>query len=247
MIDILLLILKVLPFSLTYSFVSNYFYYFVIFQSKLGKRIFLKKKLYNHEPGHEEALKTFKQALLSETMFSTVFIAIINSNAPILKTHVKVRWGLAAETWWIFLVEASVLFIINEIYHYTVHRNIHRRKVFKFFHVLHHSIRYPIPQSASVAQWTEQILFVIPFVVLLFCDVHIISILLFSVTIKFFSLIQHSGHEFVPGHIREKFPFKYLNTASFHQVHHSVSMRHNYGFVTNILDRIFKTRYHQAE
>lgn len=240
--DVLLLIIKVLPFSLTYSFVSNYFYFYVIFQSKLGKKIFLKRKLYKYEPSSKDAVKMFKLALLSEIMFSTVFISLIHSHNPLLEKYVKVRWGIANESWWTFILEACVLFVINEIYHYTVHRNIHRKKIFKSFHALHHTIRYPIPQSASVAQWTEQMLFIAPFVILLFCNVHIISILLFSVVIKFFSLIQHSGHEFLSETYRSKFPLKYINTGTFHQIHHSESINHNYGFVTNVMDRIFGTK-----
>jgi lathosterol oxidase len=243
MTDFLFLLFKVLPLSLGYSFVSNYFYFYVLFKSKAGKRIFFKKKLYQHEPDKAEAFKTFKLAILSETMFGTVFIALINSHEPFLKEFVNVRWGLEGENFGVLILEALSLFVLNEIYHYSIHNLIHHRKLFKSFHALHHTIRYPIPQSASVAQWTEQSLFVLPFIVLLFCNVHIISILMFSTVIKFFSLIQHSGHEFIPDSVRNSFPLKYLNTGSYHQVHHSRSIHHNFGFVTNVLDRIFKTKF----
>jgi len=66
------------------------------------------------------------------------------------------------------------------------------------------------------------------------------AVFIYLVVNVFFGIMGHLGIEPIPAGIRKMAPFKYLGTSSFHHQHH-LNINHNFGFYTNIWDKIFKT------
>ncbi|RYE21024.1 MAG: hypothetical protein EOP51_16525 [Sphingobacteriales bacterium] len=162
--------------------------------------------------------------------------------------HITRIYSDAGEYGYLYFVLSIVLMIvIQDTYFYWTHRLLHWRPMFKYVHKLHHLSVTPTPFSAYAFHPVEAfinvlilpaIVFIIPY--------HNNALTIFTICSLLFNIKGHMGYEFVPEKWRNYFAFKWLNSTTQHDKHHSLS-NYNYGFYFAFWDAVMKTVHKEEE
>ncbi|HEX8020244.1 sterol desaturase family protein [Mucilaginibacter sp.] len=148
---------------------------------------------------------------------------------------------LTYEINWAILFDFILLFLLMDLAMFVFHYLIHHSAVYKVVHKFHHHYADPIPIDLFVLHPLETISFgSLWLIMLLAYNFNFYAVIAYLTANVFFGVTGHLGIEPIPVHVRKMFPFKYLGTPSFHHRHH-VDIEHNFGFYTNLWDKLFKT------
>ena len=129
-------------------------------------------------------------------------------------------WG-----YWAFSL--VLLFLLVDTYVYWTHRLMHHRRLFKYFHNVHHFSYRPTPWatwSINVNEVIVSALFV-P-IVILALPLHELTLIVFSVISLVKNIFNHVGFEIFPKGANKGF-LKWVVTPTFHEQHH-MSFNSNY-------------------
>jgi len=147
----------------------------------------------------------------------------------------KYGWGYLA-------LSVIILLGLYDIYFYIVHRIVHQKKVYLLVHRLHHYSPNITPFGAfSISSYEAIAEFIFLPIIIFLIPLHPLALAIFLTIYFVYNAYIHSGYELLPKFWVNTIPFKYINTAVHHDLHHSV-LRFNFGLFTNIWDRIFKTQ-----
>ena len=143
------------------------------------------------------------------------------------------NWRITTDFLALFLIMDFLMFL----FHYLIHHSI----LYKAIHKFHHIYEDPIPIDLFVLHPLETV----SFGLLWLFTIAVLNFNFYAVFIYLFvnvgfGIIGHLGFEPVPVKLRNYIPLKYLGTSSFHHQHH-LDVMHNFGFYTNIWDKLFKT------
>lgn len=232
-----------LPVGIVVSIVLNYSIYYFIYHSKMGKNWLLKKRYYEYVHSKDDFVYEIRNAIIPEAILGVLVTFMLNSNnlENPLKPYFSVRWEISLAEMARVPFEFLFLFVAYEVYYYAFHYFMHRSYTYRFMHTIHHKALYPTPQTATSVNLLEALGLYTFFALMILGPFNIVTLVIVSLYIKFFSVIQHLGHEFFPPAWRRSPYLKYLNSIWFHQLHHSGKLNKNFSFVTNVLDRIFGT------
>ncbi|WEA00811.1 sterol desaturase family protein [Mucilaginibacter sp. SJ] len=148
---------------------------------------------------------------------------------------------LTFEINWAIIFDFILLFLLMDLAMFVFHYMIHHSAVYKVVHRFHHYYADPIPIDLFVLHPLETISFGSLWIAMLMLyGFNFYAVLIYLTVNVFFGTTGHLGVEPVPAAIRKLFPFRYLGTPSFHHRHH-LDINHNFGFYTNIWDKLFKT------
>jgi sterol desaturase/sphingolipid hydroxylase (fatty acid hydroxylase superfamily) len=143
--------------------------------------------------------------------------------------------------WAYLLFSFFVLTIIHDTYFYWMHRLMHHPRLFKILHRVHHVSNNPTPWAALSFHPLEAIveIAIIPLTVLIM-PFHPLALFAFSFWSLGFNVLGHLGFELFPkGFVKHPF-WKWFNTSTHHNLHHSRS-NCNYGLYYNFWDRMMGT------
>lgn len=142
---------------------------------------------------------------------------------------------------WAIVFDFILLFLLIDLAMFVFHYMIHHSAVYKVVHRFHHHYTDPIPIDLFVLHPIETIGFgSLWLIILALYGFNFYAVLIYLTANLFFGIMGHLGIEPVPASVRKMAPFKYLGTPSFHHRHH-LEIDFNFGFYTNIWDRLFKT------
>ena len=142
---------------------------------------------------------------------------------------------------WHIAVDFFILFLLMDLAMFLFHYLIHHSIIYKTVHRFHHSYTNPIPIDLFVLHPFETVGFgLLWLIIIALINFNIYAVFIYLTVNVFFGIMGHLGIEPIPATIRTWGPFKYLGTSSFHHDHHLV-IDHNFGFYTNIWDKLFKT------
>lgn len=154
-------------------------------------------------------------------------------------TKVYVQWNDYPLPW----LAASMLLVLflHESYYYWLHRWMHRPKVYRWVHRVHHD-------SITTSAWTsfsfhptESILQAIVLPLLLFViPLHYVMIVLILVIMTASSIINHLNTEIYPRSFYQHWFSKWWIGATHHGLHHA-QFRYNYGLYFTFWDKWMKT------
>lgn len=124
---------------------------------------------------------------------------------------------------------------------------MHHRRLFPFFHRVHHLSKNPSPWAAYAFAPAEAVVEAGIFpVVALAMPIHPAAFGLFMLWQITFNVAGHTGFEFHPRWLMST-PLRFiLNTPTNHVMHHE-KMRGNYGLYFNVWDRIMGTNHTDYE
>lgn len=139
------------------------------------------------------------------------------------------------------ILDFLVLFLGMDFLMYIFHLFIHRTFLYRAIHGLHHESENPVPLDLFVLHPLETIGFGLMWLSLLMVyPATFYAVVLYLTVNVIFGLAGHLGTEPLPERIRIWPLVKYIGTSSFHHGHH-LDIRCNFGFYTNIWDRLFGT------
>ncbi len=142
---------------------------------------------------------------------------------------------------WYLPVSLIISMLIHETYYYWLHRWMHKPKVFKVLHKVHHD-------STTTSAWTafsfhplEGLLqaIILPLTII-FLPMHL-YVLIFQLTLMTFSsVINHLEIETYPANFHKHIIGKWLIGATHHSLHHK-QFKYNFGLYFTFWDKWKKT------
>lgn len=146
----------------------------------------------------------------------------------------------AYPVWWL-PVSLLVYLFLHDTWFYWTHRWMHRPRVFRLAHAVHHASKPPTAWAAMSFHPIEAVTgaIVIPALVLV-VPVHIGVLVLVLATMTLMGVTNHMGWELFPRWLVHSRLGNWLITASHHQRHHE-SYLCNYGLYFRVWDRLCGT------
>lgn len=134
-----------------------------------------------------------------------------------------------------------IALFIHETYYYWLHRWMHRPKVYRMVHKLHHDSIVTSPWTAFSFNPIESILqaFVVPFIIL-FLPMHLSVVCLMLVIMTVSAAINHLDIEIYPKGFEQHWLGKWLIGATHHSQHHAKFLV-NYGLYFTFWDKWMQT------
>lgn len=145
---------------------------------------------------------------------------------------------------WTDVALFALIILVHDAYFYWTHRMMHHPKLFKSFHRLHHRSITPTPFAAYAFATPEAIVmaaFMPLWLMVVPTSVTVISAFLLVMIIR--NVMGHAGLEL---HARWwlKTPLtRWISTTTHHDLHHSGSFKHNFGFYFTYWDKICGTEH----
>lgn len=122
-----------------------------------------------------------------------------------------------------------LMFIIHDAYFYWAHRLMHHRRLFPWFHKVHHLSTNPSPWAAFSFQPLEALVEAGIFPLLLFImPLTHIHIVVFFAVMMVYNVYGHLGWELYPRWFARHWFGKWINTSFNHNQHHQY-FKGNYG------------------
>ncbi len=145
--------------------------------------------------------------------------------------------------WGYYFFSLVVMIVGHDTYFYWTHRLMHHPRLFKIFHLVHHQSNNPTPFTAFSFHPLESVVeFGIVPVIALVLPIHTSAFLIFTVWSMLFNVMGHTGYEFSPSGFTRHWLFRWMNTPTHHNMHHSRSGC-NYSLYFNFWDRVMGTNH----
>jgi sterol desaturase/sphingolipid hydroxylase (fatty acid hydroxylase superfamily) len=140
----------------------------------------------------------------------------------------------------------SLLVVWSEIWFYAFHRALHTPLLYRI-HRKHHEAVVTDPMSFPLFTFTEyglQVLLALalPALVSRYVPITFAGLSFYGIVQLLFNVAGHSNVEVSPKGFPETAVGRFLQTPTFHALHHARVSGH-YGLLTTIPDRIFRTTY----
>lgn len=142
---------------------------------------------------------------------------------------------------WRIASDFAAVFMLMDLCVFIFHYLIHNSAIYKVIHRFHHNYEHPTPIDLFVLHPLETLSFGLMWIVIIgLFSFNFYAICFYLIINLVFGIVGHLGVEPFPAGLRNTLPFKYLGTSSFHHRHH-LDIKYNYGFYTNVWDKLFKT------
>jgi Delta7-sterol 5-desaturase len=218
-----------------YFLVSGLFYliFYAWFPARFKQRKISKK---------EYASRQFKREI-SRSMTTALIFAFIGTVMILLweKGYTAIYTDINAYGWWWLPVSLIISMLLDETYYYWVHRLLHKPKLFKLIHKVHHQSNITSPWTAFSFHPFEGLLLSVSLpVILMIVPMHPVVILLQLTIMTFSSVINHLDIEIYPARFHKHVVGKWLIGATHHGLHHK-QFKYNFGLYFTFWDKWKKT------
>lgn len=148
---------------------------------------------------------------------------------------------ISAYPLWYVPISIFLYLLAQDTWFYWTHRWMHRPRIFRLAHAVHHASRPPTAWAAmsfhplealTLAVFVPLLVFLIP--------IHIFALAIVLTIMTIMGVTNHMGWEIFPRFIVEGVAGRWLITASHHQRHHA-DYRCNYGLYFRFWDRLCRT------
>jgi lathosterol oxidase len=209
---------------------------FLIFYVLFRKYI-ASKKIQPTFPNTSDYLRDIFYSVLSVLIFGVIGILTFR----ILRPYSFLYADFADHSTGYYIFTFVFLFFVHDAYFYAIHRLMHRPKLFKHIHLVHHKSTNPSPWTAYAFHPLEAILEALVILLMTFIlPVHITVIGFLMLFQIFYNVYGHLGFELFPKRFHKTWIGRYVNTSVAHNQHHG-KFHGNYGLYTLIWDRVFGT------
>ena len=143
---------------------------------------------------------------------------------------------------WAYLpVSLGIALFIHETYYYWLHRWMHRPKVYRLVHKVHHNSIVTSPWTSFSFHPIESFLQALTLpVILIFLPMHVLVIGIFLVIMTVTAAINHLDIEIYPEGAEQHWLWKWIIGATHHSLHHS-QFRFNFGLYFTFWDKWMET------
>lgn len=232
---ILSAVMLVLIIFFRYLFFSSlYHWFFLKFCKKLlQKRIILVKPLQK-----KQLLKEIYWSFISGCIFGIVgmvlyYLWFVNYTLIYTDLHLYSVWYVP--------LSVCVFLLLQDTYYYWIHRWMHKPKIYRYFHVIHHkSIHTNVFTSFSFHPYETILQALFLPLVFMVLPMHIYALLIVLSIMTISATINHAGIEIYPSGKFGKWFKKWIIGATHHDAHHT-KFNYNYGLYFTFWDRIMHT------
>lgn len=210
----------------------------------IRKNAFQRLKIQQKFPKTYRILNEVKHSGYTAIVFALMGIGIYFLSEA---GYTKIYQDIAQFGWGYLIFSFVALTIIHDTYFYWMHRLMHHPSVFPLVHKVHHYSNNPTPWASLSFHPLEAVLeigivpvaiFIIPF--------HPIVLFLFATWSLLWNVVGHLGFELFPKGFVKHPVFKWFNTSTHHNMHHSKA-NCNYGLYYNFWDRMMETNHSEYE
>ena len=136
------------------------------------------------------------------------------------------------------------MLVVHDAYFYWTHRAMHHPRLFKVFHRTHHrsvtptpfaAYAFDVPEAALMAAFMPLWLALVP--------TPLPAVFLFLAIMILRNVMAHAGLELHARGWASHPALKWISTTTHHDLHHSGSFRHNYGFYSTFWDKVMGTEH----
>ncbi len=139
--------------------------------------------------------------------------------------------------YWYLPLSLGIVMFLHETYYYWIHRWMHRPKIFRKVHKVHHDSLAPTPWTAFSFHWWESILeaLILPLILILIpVNIYVLGFYLLVMTLS--SVINHLDIEiYPPAFMKSKFGKLFIGATHHH--HHHAEFNTNYGLYFTFWDK----------
>jgi len=178
---------------------------------------------------------SFVSMLIFTLVATLLYVAWRHDLTPLLYTDAS-EYG-----WSYFFLSIPLMVLLHDTWFYWTHRLLHLPWLFRHVHARHHRSRLPTPWSTHSFHPLEALvqISILPLIVFAI-PAHPGAILVFIVLLKAYNTIGHMGYELFPRAFGRHALFKWSNSATHHDMHHS-NMAGHFGLYFNFWDRVMDT------
>lgn len=192
---------------------------------------------------NKDTIQAVYQQLKHSDIFLSVFVVVCNAMVMILSVNLlRQGWLVLAEPDPIYVfLEVGLILLAMDFGMYVFHRIAHHQVLFKLIHGSHHQHTSTNAISLFVLHPLEAIGFGLILVgVLMLYSFSALAITVYLLINLIWGTLGHLNVEVFPSRFKSIFIINSLCTVTFHNQHHQ-SPHHNFGFYTNVWDRVFGT------
>lgn len=210
--------------------------YMVFWRWCFGK--FQSRFLYSEMPKTEDLKREVKYSIMTSFIFliPTILIYSVKDSGI-----TKIYWNIGEHSVGWYLASYLVVFFLHDTYFYWNHRLMHHKRLYKYFHNIHHLSKKPTPLAAFAFHPLEAIVEAMIFpLISLVMPVHFSVLVIFSLFSLFMNVYGHLGFSLFSEKQLNSFPLKMFSHSTHHSWHHQF-YKGNYGFYLQFWDRLMGT------
>ena len=211
---------------------------FLIFYVIWRNRFFY-RKIQNRFPKNSDYLREMGYSFITIAIFS--FVSVILFNHPKVAPHTTRYLTISDYGWFYYFALFPVMFFMHDTYFYFAHRLMHHKRLFNWFHLVHHKSVNPSPWAAYAFHPLEAVVEVGIVIIFMFTiPIHKTHLLIFFLMMIVYNVYGHLGYELYPKGFSKSAVGKWINTSVNHNQHHQY-FKGNYGLYFLFWDRVFGT------
>jgi len=212
-----------------------HFFFFKLFKPYFQKRFLSKKPLKK-----KQFLKEIYWSTISGFVFG-IFILfsyyLFEIDETLIYSDVS-KYGI----WYIFL-SVFIVLLLQDTYYYWTHRWMHKPKIYKYFHLVHHkSVHSTVWTSFSFHPLETIVQALLLPILICILPLHFYAIITVLSIMTISATINHAGVEVYPTGTLGKW-FKQIFIGATHHDFHHTKFNYNYGLYFTFWDRVMKTEF----
>jgi lathosterol oxidase len=211
---------------------------FAIFYVIWRNRFFY-SKIQERFPKNSDYLREIFYSFLTICIFA--FVSVFLFANPKVVPHTTRYIHISEYGWIYYFLAYPLMFVMHDTYFYFTHRLMHHRRLFKWFHLVHHKSVNPSPWAAYAFHPLEA--FVEAGIVVVFAftiPIHVTHLMIFFLMMIVYNVYGHLGYELYPSGFSKSRIGKWINTSINHNQHHQYC-KGNSGLYFLFWDRVFGT------
>lgn len=210
---------------------------FLVINVLLSARL-ASRKIRPEAPGRSQISREILASLRTVLIFSLVGLSIAIlarlGVLPVYEDPGEHGWGY-------FALNVMVLIVAHDAWFYWTHFVIHRPRLFRWFHRLHHRSHNPTPWTSYAFDAGEAFVNAIYLLVMMaIMPTSVLASFIFTAHMMLRNAIGHSGYEIFPPGSDGRPRFDWLTTVTHHDLHHR-RPRTNFGLYFTFWDKLMGT------
>jgi Delta7-sterol 5-desaturase len=202
-----------------------------------------------HYPGTRNKLQPQNSAqkqIRREIIYSLISTVVFGSVMPILFAigagrYMRFYPHVEDYGWAYFFISIVLMVIIQDTYFYWTHRLMHHRRLFRYFHRVHHLSTNPNPWTTYSMNPLDAVVNSGAFVTTLYLiPTTGLALFIFSWINLAYAVYGHLGYEILPAGTAQHWLGQWINTSVAHNMHHARA-RYNFGWYFLFWDRWMNT------
>jgi len=161
--------------------------------------------------------------------------------------HTSMYFSIDDYGWAWFFASVAAVILAHDSWIYWQHRAMHTDWLYRHIHHVHHRVGNPTPLATFTQHPAETLIGNVFFVlVVLYLPIHVLALSLAGAFMFGYGILGHLGYEPFPRWVTRHPLLGFLNTATYHNVHHS-EQRCNYAAWFLFWDRAMGTAHASYE